>query len=95
MTATYDENGRLAVSRAVNGPMATMTPEQEKNFEKMLEKIDQAARSKYHREIKPGVWVDVYDVLNAWGGVESRSVASSQKGIATQPAWAQGQGDRP
>lgn len=67
MTATYDENGRLAVSRAVNGPMATMTPEQEKNFEKMLEKIDQAARIKYHREIKPGVWVDVYDVLNAWG----------------------------
>lgn len=26
-----------------------------------------ATRSKYHREIKPGVWVDVYDVLNAWG----------------------------
>lgn len=25
------------------------------------------ARSKYHREIKPGVWVDVYDVLRAWG----------------------------
>lgn len=23
-------------------------------------------RSKYHREIKPGVWVDVYDVLVAW-----------------------------
>ena len=22
--------------------------------------------SKYHREIKPGVFVDVYDVLNAW-----------------------------
>ena len=22
--------------------------------------------SKYHREIKPGVWVDVYDVLVAW-----------------------------
>lgn len=33
-----------------------------------LEKSDgSAARSKYHREIKPGVWVDVYDVLNAWG----------------------------
>lgn len=90
MTATYDENGRLAVSRAVNGPMATMTPEQEKNFEKMLEKIDQAARSKYHREIKPGVWVDVYDVLNAWGGIESRSVAPRQKGIAARSAWAQG-----
>lgn len=23
-------------------------------------------RSKYHREIKPGVWVDCYDVLQAW-----------------------------
>ncbi len=23
--------------------------------------------SKYHREIKPGVFVDVYDVLHAWG----------------------------
>lgn len=23
--------------------------------------------SKYHREIKPDVWVDAYDVLNAWG----------------------------
>lgn len=22
--------------------------------------------SKYHREIKPGVWVDVYDVIVAW-----------------------------
>lgn len=22
--------------------------------------------NKYQREIKPGVWVDVYDVLNAW-----------------------------
>jgi len=24
-------------------------------------------KSKYHRQIKPGVFVDVYDVLNAWG----------------------------
>lgn len=23
--------------------------------------------SKYHHEIKPGVWVDVYDVIKAWG----------------------------
>lgn len=22
--------------------------------------------TKYHREIRPGVWVDVYDVLLAW-----------------------------
>lgn len=28
---------------------------------------DKASASKYHREIKPGVWVDVYDVLAAWG----------------------------
>lgn|GEM_PF-2534562 len=26
----------------------------------------QKPRNKYHREIKPGVWVDVYDVLAAW-----------------------------
>lgn len=25
-----------------------------------------AQRSKYHREIKPGVWADAYDVFNAW-----------------------------
>lgn len=24
------------------------------------------AKSKYHREIAPGIWVDVYDVLKAW-----------------------------
>ena len=24
-------------------------------------------RSKYHREVKPGVWIDVYDVIKAWG----------------------------
>ena len=27
---------------------------------------DEKPRNKYHREIKPGVWVDVYDVLAAW-----------------------------
>lgn len=25
-----------------------------------------SARNKYDREVSPGVWVDVYDVLNAW-----------------------------
>lgn len=30
------------------------------------QKDDEPARSKYHREIKPGVWVDVYDVLHAF-----------------------------
>lgn len=30
------------------------------------ERGDMGSRSKYHREIKPGVWVDVYDVLAAW-----------------------------
>lgn len=27
---------------------------------------DMVKRSKYHREIKPGVWIDVYDVIKAW-----------------------------
>lgn len=27
---------------------------------------EEAPRSKYHREIKPGVFVDVYDVLHAF-----------------------------
>lgn len=31
------------------------------------ERGDMEARSKYHREIKPGVWVDVYSVLVAYG----------------------------
>lgn len=34
---------------------------------RVLNETYEAARSKYHREIKPGIWVDVYDVLNAWG----------------------------
>jgi len=59
------------LNKLVNGPMATMTPEQEKHFNKMRDEMlgksdGSTARSKYHREIKPGVWVDVYDVLNAW-----------------------------
>ncbi len=28
--------------------------------------VKEKDHSKYHREIKPGVWVDVYDVLNAF-----------------------------
>lgn len=62
--------GAQGVGRGVNGPMAAITPEQEKRMDKVRDRmleINQAARSKYHREIKPGVWVDVYDVLNAWG----------------------------
>lgn len=30
-------------------------------------RIERQSHSKYHREIKPGVFVDVYDVLAAWG----------------------------
>lgn len=33
---------------------------------KPLKPKAESVRSKYHREIKPGVWVDVYDVINAW-----------------------------
>lgn len=41
-------------------------------------------RSKYHREIKPGVWVDVYDVLKAWdvrnGALQHKALAPGQRG---------------
>ena len=41
----------------------------------MSDKLDVATlKSKYHREIKPGVWVDVYDVLNAFDP-ENRNAA--------------------
>ena len=39
----------------------TMTPEEEQDYAP-----EDSKRSKYHREIKPGIWVDVYDVLHAW-----------------------------
>lgn len=29
--------------------------------------VDDPLRNKYFREIKPGVWIDVYDVLAAFG----------------------------
>lgn len=32
-----------------------------------FDRVTAAVHSKYHREIKPGVFVDVYDVLHAWG----------------------------
>lgn len=38
---------------------SVMTPEEQ-------EMPAETFRGKYHREIKPGVWVDVYDVLTAW-----------------------------
>lgn len=38
-----------------------MTPEEEQDYGPR-----EPQKSKYHREIKPGVWVDVYDVLHAW-----------------------------
>jgi len=40
----------------------TMTPEEEREYGP-----EDSKRSKYHREIKPGVWVDVYSVLVAFG----------------------------
>jgi len=38
---------------------STMTPEEQEDY-------GPKPRSKYHREIKPGVWVDVYSVLVAF-----------------------------
>lgn len=31
-----------------------------------MSKLKEKSKNKYMREIKPGVWVDVYDVINAW-----------------------------
>lgn len=31
-----------------------------------VDAADMVKRSKYHHEIVPGVWVDVYDVIKAW-----------------------------
>jgi len=42
-----------------------VTEAEDEAWEAMEEK-QASNRSKYHREIKPGVWVDVYDVLHAW-----------------------------
>lgn len=36
------------------------------HYETNPEASDGSTASKYHREISPGVWVDVYDVLKAW-----------------------------
>lgn len=41
----------------------TMTPEEEAM---PADEPSRGERSKYHREIAPDVWVDVYDVLDAW-----------------------------
>jgi hypothetical protein len=44
-------------------------------------------RNKYMRQVKPGVWVDVYDVLRAWNVVDpclqhllKKALASGQRG---------------
>jgi|SRR5690554_7298626 len=42
-----------------------VTEAEDEAWEAMEEK-QASNRSKYHREIKPGIWVDVYDVLHAW-----------------------------
>lgn len=46
--------------------------------------------SKYHREIKPGVWVDVYDVIQAFGVTNGalqhlikKALAAGQRGHKT------------
>ena len=41
--------------------------EQQRRAAEKWARGDMEARSKYHREIKPGVFVDVYDVLKAFG----------------------------
>jgi hypothetical protein len=48
---------------------------------------EKLAKNKYHREIKPGVWVDVYDVLRAFNVTDpclqhltKKSLAGGQRG---------------
>jgi len=41
------------------------SPEDEA-FQELDRKLNGGGRSKYHVEIRPGVWVDVYDVLMAY-----------------------------
>lgn len=41
-------------------------PERIKDEEEEEAMQAEERRNKYMREIKPGVWVDVYDVLHAW-----------------------------
>lgn len=49
--------------------MTELTAEQLRkiNFSPLDNKADELQKhNKYMREIKPGVWVDIYDVLQAW-----------------------------
>ena len=43
-----------------------VTPEEEEERQAKERQL-LGKRNKYQREIKPGIWVDVYDVLQAWG----------------------------
>lgn len=43
------------------------------------EPIADKPRSKYHREIKPGVWIDVYDVLEAFSVTNSADAHAIKK----------------
>jgi hypothetical protein len=59
-----------------------------KRFEIINESLtEQPAHNKYMREVKPGVWIDVYDVLRAWNVVDpclqhllKKALASGQRG---------------
>lgn len=57
----YDEDsdGESALSKAMDEQMQAAAEKWARG--------DMEARSKYHREVKPGVWVDVYSVLVAFG----------------------------
>jgi hypothetical protein len=47
--------------------LSQVLDDQMREAEEKWARGDMEARSKYHREVKPGVWIDVYDVLQAWG----------------------------
>jgi hypothetical protein len=72
-------------TKNILGPQTYLPdPEEEKFYEEFYDKY---AHNKYMREVKPGVWVDVYDVLRAWNVVDpclqhllKKALASGQRG---------------
>jgi len=64
-TCPYTKSQWLQARQLLGLETPEVTEAEDEAWQAMEEK-NQSSRSKYHREIKPGVWVDVYDVLHAW-----------------------------
>ena len=60
------ERAKLNLANKLWGDKFMDAPEIEANLVAVPE-ANQTKRTHYHVEIIPGVWVDVYDVIDAWG----------------------------